>query len=682
MAGLAYTVAYFGYGLHGFAWIVVGCMVLGAIAPIFALRGDLAMSAHFATGSLFLVIISTSYGSGGITQAGYAWVYVVPLIAGLLGGVSCLAIWGPLTLIGTLTMSYGGIGPFRVSMAIPEAFMETQSVFDIVLIFVTLGLIIGTFLRTRTLAERETRTMVADLERAEGEARQADQAKSAFLATMSHEIRTPMNGVLGMTDLLLEMPLGEQQRRFVEVIKTSGESLLSILNDILDYSKIEAGRMDLESTPFDLRGLVEQAVELIAARGQEQRLVFIVDVDPGVPLQVIGDPTRLRQVLMNLLGNAVKFTSKGEVEVGVTVRGRTSESVALTIAVRDTGVGIAPDAIERLFKPFSQADASVARQYGGTGLGLAISARIVDLMGGRIGVDSTLGFGSTFRLELELRCPAHVAPPPAVAGRRVLLVDPHARRREALVRLLTAAGADVVGCGGAPAARAAMAADRAAQPFDAALVVRDTAGDGLRLASTIADAHPATRVVVLVEWGHFVEDEVLDRLRLAGQVALPGTSSALVAAIGERRTVAAAPRATDAPADAPLVLVVDDNVINRRVAHHQLARLGYRVIEAENGRDALTRAAAAGPDAILMDIEMPVMDGYEATRRLRDAERGRARVPVIALTAHAIAGYRERVMRAGMDDYLTKPLRREELEATLRRLLRPSDAPSHTALAV
>jgi signal transduction histidine kinase/CheY-like chemotaxis protein len=668
LAGLAYAVAYFSYGLNGFAWIVVGCMVIGAIAPLFALRGDLAMSAHFATGSLFLVIVSTSYGSGGITQAGYAWVYVVPLIAGMLGGVRCLSIWGPLTLVATLTMCYDGFGPFRVSMAIPNAFAETQLVFDIVLIFVTMGLTVGTFLRTRTLAERETRTMVADLERAEGEARQADQAKSAFLATMSHEIRTPMNGVLGMTDLLLEMPLGEQQRRFVEVIKTSGESLLSILNDILDYSKIEAGRMDLESTPFDLRALVEQAVELIAARGQEQRLVFIVDVDPEVPLQLVGDPTRLRQVLMNLLGNAVKFTSKGEVEVSVTIRARTAATVALTIAVRDTGVGIAPDALDRLFKPFSQADASVARQYGGTGLGLAISARIVDLMGGRIGVDSTLGFGSTFRLELELHSPAHVAPAPALAGRRVLLVDPHARRREALVRHLAAAGADVVGCGGAPAARVAMGTAQG-PPFDAALVVRDTAGDGLRLASAIAEAHPATRVVVLVEWGAFVTDDMLERLRLGGQVALPGTSKALTDAIGERRPAALAPRTAEAAPDAPLVLVVDDNVINRRVAHHQLARLGYRVIEAENGRDALTRAAAASPDAILMDIEMPVMDGYEATRRLRDAERGAVRIPVIALTAHAIAGYRERVMRAGMDDYLTKPLRREELDATLRRFL-------------
>ena len=668
LAGGAYAVAYFAYGLHWFAWITVACMVVCAVAPYFALRGDLTVSAHVATGALFAVIVSTSYGSGGITQAGYAWIYVVPLVAGMLGGVRCLAIWGSMALAATLTMYSNGIGPFRVSMAIPEAFMATQSVFDIVLIFVTLLLIVATFLRTRALAEGETRTIVAELERAEGEARQADQAKGAFLATMSHEIRTPMNGVLGMADLLLEMPLGEQQRRFAEVIKSSGESLLSILNDILDYSKIEAGRMDIESTGFDLRTVVEHAVELIAARGQEQRLVFIVDIDPEVPAQVVGDPARLRQVLMNLLGNAVKFTSKGEVEVRVQVHERSADRVSLSIAIRDTGVGIAPDAIERLFKPFSQADASIARQYGGTGLGLAISARIVSLMDGRISVDSTLGFGSTFRLQLDLACRPQTAAPLPLAGRRILLIDPHARRRETVLRYLTGVGAEVAGCGGAPAARVAMTA-QASRPFDAALVVRDTAGDGLRLASSIADTQASTRVVVLTEWGAFIDDHTLHHLRLAGQVSLPGSSNALLEAIVGPQRPAVAPRTTVANDDAPLVLVVDDNVINRRVAHHQLARLGYRVIEAENGRDALTRAAASSPSAILMDIEMPVMDGYEATRRLRDAEGAESHIPVIALTAHAMAGYRERVLRAGMDDYLTKPLRRDELDATLRRFL-------------
>jgi CheY-like chemotaxis protein len=214
----------------------------------------------------------------------------------------------------------------------------------------------------------------------------------------------------------------------------------------------------------------------------------------------------------------------------------------------------------------------------------------------------------------------------------------------------------------------AISSAQAAHPFDAALVVRDTAGDGLRLASAIAEAHAATRVVVLVEWGAFVEDDLLERLRLAGQVSLPGSSTALLDAVCGPPCRAPQAATKTADADAPLVLVVDDNVINRRVAHHQLARLGYRVIEAENGREALTRAATSAPAAILMDIEMPVMDGYEATRRLRDSERG-VRVPVIALTAHAIAGYRERVIRAGMDDYLTKPLRREELGAALRRFL-------------
>jgi signal transduction histidine kinase/DNA-binding NarL/FixJ family response regulator len=668
-AGAAYTIAYFDYGLTWFAAITLACMALGAIAPFFALRGDLFASANLVTGSLFAVIVSTSYGSGGVGQAGHAWIYVVPLVAGMLGGVRCLAIWGPLSLAATLTMALGGIGPFRVTMAIPEAFAQAHGVFDIVLIFLTVGLVIATFLRTRTLAEREHQAIVAELARAEGAARQADQAKSAFLATMSHEIRTPMNGVLGMTDLLLEMPLGEQQRRFAEVIKSSGESLLSILNDVLDYSKIEAGRMEIESTPFDLRLLVEHTVELIAARGQEQRLVFIVDVDPSLPASVVGDPTRLRQVLMNLLGNAVKFTSKGEVEVSVAVTGRTPETVSLTLAVRDTGVGIAGSAIERLFRPFSQADATIARQYGGTGLGLAISARIVELMGGRIGVESTLGVGSTFWVTIDLRCPAQAAVAPPLAGRRLLVVDAHARRRDALVRMLSGLGAESIGCGDTLSAQGAFGRPPQARTFDAALVVRDTAGDGLRLASAIAEAHPATRVIVLVEWGAFVAEDLLSRLRLAAQVSLPGSSPALIEAIVRPAAPVADVVEAEAADDAPLVLVVDDNAINRRVAHLQLVRLGYRVAEAENGREALSRVAAAPPAAILMDIEMPVMDGYEATRRLRDSESSGARVPVIALTAHAVAGYRERVIRAGMDDYLTKPLRRDELHATLRRVL-------------
>ena len=668
-AGAAYAIAYFDYGLNWFAAITLACMALGAAAPFFALRGDLFTSANLVTASLFAVIVSTSYGSGGVSQAGHAWIYVVPLVAGMLGGVRCLAIWGPLSLAATLSMAFGGIGPFRITMAIPQAFAEAQGVFDIVLIFLTVGLVIATFLRTRTLAERENQAIVAELARAEGAARQADQAKSAFLATMSHEIRTPMNGVLGMTDLLLEMPLGEQQRRFAEVIKSSGESLLSILNDVLDYSKIEAGRMEIESTPFDLRSLVEHTVELIAARGQEQRLVFIVDLDPSLPASVLGDPTRLRQVLMNLLGNAVKFTSRGEVEISVAVTGRTADTVGLTLAVRDTGVGIAASAIERLFRPFSQADATIARQYGGTGLGLAISARIVELMGGRIGVESTLGVGSTFWVAIDLRGPAQAAVPPPLAGRRLLVVDPHARRRDALVRMLSGLGAESIGCGDALSAQGAFGKPPRVRTFDAALVVRDTAGDGLRLASAIAEAHPSTRVIVLVEWGAFVAEDVLSRLRLAAQVSLPGSSPALIEAIVRPAAPVAEVAEAAAADDAPLVLVVDDNVINRRVAHLQLVRLGYRVAEAENGREALARVAAAPPAAILMDIEMPVMDGYEATRRLRDSESGGARVPVIALTAHAVAGYRERVIRAGMDDYLTKPLRREELHATLRRVL-------------
>jgi signal transduction histidine kinase/DNA-binding NarL/FixJ family response regulator len=672
-AGIAYTSTYLIYGQYAFAAITFAGMLLGAVTPFAIRRGALQLSANCATAALFIVIVTTTFGSGGVSQAGYAWIFVVPLAAGLLGGMRPLLGWGALSLAATLMMAVGGIGRLQVTMSLDPSFVQIQSVFDIVLIFVTVILVMATFLRTRTLAERENAAVVAELARAEGEARQADRAKSAFLATMSHEIRTPMNGVIGMADVLLDMPLGEQQRRFAEVIRGSGESLLMILNDILDYSKLEAGHMEIEAAEVDLRRLVEQAVELIAARGQEQRLTFVVDIDPSLPPLVVGDATRLRQVLMNLLGNAVKFTAKGEVEVRVDVHQRRDDGVRLALSVRDTGIGIAPEAIGRLFRPFTQADATIARQFGGTGLGLAISARLVDLMGGRIGVESTPGAGSTFTVEIDLRCPSRQAVPVRpLMGRRLLVVDHHARRRDVLRRHLIGLGGIAVSCSSADEARMVLAESRGSSTFDGALIVRDGDGDGLTFASELAAGYAATRVVLLVEWGAFVDEATLERLHLAAQVLLPGSSEALLDALDGRRRPAPALAASEpAPAaDAPLVLIVDDNLVNRRVAHHQLSRLGYRVIEAENGRDAVQQVAAATPAVVLMDIEMPVMDGWEATRSLRDAERGRGgRVPVIALTAHVAAGSRERVLAAGMDDYLTKPLRREELGATLRRLL-------------
>jgi CheY-like chemotaxis protein len=476
-----------------------------------------------------------------------------------------------------------------------------------------------------------------------------------------------MNGVLGMSELLLEMPLGDQQRRFGEVIRSSGEALMSLLNDILDYSKIEAGRMDLESVPFELRPLVEETVQLVAGRAQEQRLELHVDMSQDVPPVLVGDPARLRQMLLNLLVNAVKFTPRGEVEVKVGGTRHIAGKAAVAISVRDTGIGIDADELRRVFQPFTQANSGVARRFGGTGLGLAISRRIAQEMGGDVHVDSLPGVGSTFVITLNLPVGEPPAVPPPLAGREVLVVEAPGRHRELLVQQLQILGAACTVSSDLASALGARTIS-AGPPVDVMFVDRALCCP----LSAAAGPDRATRTIALVEWGAFLSDEELAELGLATQVFKPASSRVLVEAVlGTTSVRPDQMPAEGAEIDGPLVLVVDDNVVNRRVAAHYLQRLGYQAIEAGSGQEALDRIESAPPALVLMDIEMPGMDGYETTRRLRDRESGPGRLPVIALTAHAMAGYRDAVIRAGMDDYLTKPIRRAQLaqaiEAALRR---------------
>jgi PAS domain S-box-containing protein len=535
--------------------------------------------------------------------------------------------------------------------------------------------------------------LVKELDIARQSAEQAAVAKGEFLANMSHEIRTPMNAIMGMTDMVLNGKLSAQQRDHLLTARGSAEALLTIIDDILDVSKIEAGRLALDPSPFRFRDTVEDAVKLLAARAAEKGLELACRIAPEVPDTVVGDPGRLRQVILNLVGNAIKFTDAGEVIVDVAMDQATDDDVTLRFSVTDTGIGIAQDKLRDIFNAFVQADASTTRRYGGTGLGLTISAQLVELMGGRIEIESELGKGSRFHFVAHFGIALGAAPPiSSSAGNlrdlRVLIVDDNATNRLILSEVLANWQMRATSVDGAAAALSILR-EAAEGPTPFQLVLTDALMpdiDGIMLASEIARDRrlSAIKVILLTSSGLVRTRPRAGRRVFAAQLIKPVKQSDLLDAIvtafsaADRRVTAPRARRTSrAPnpsARSLHVLLAEDNVANQKLARALLEQRGYRVVVATNGRQAVEQSASEPFDLIVMDVQMPEMSGLEATAVIRARERdsGVGRIPIVALTAHAMSGDREQCLAAGMDAYVSKPLRSEELFSAIEQLCAPT----------